>query len=121
MKKIFLIILTLIILSVATILQAEMLSENSGPITTSSQLITGPGAVTMLLCFPDGSHACSCNLYDTATGTAAGKQLPGAAAFASTSLQSQWSVTMPARFTNGLYVVPGAYSQCFVLYLQGVR
>ena len=120
-KKTLCIFFIAALLAMAGVAFAETVCENSGAITTATQLYTGPGGVNSAQCSPDGTNACICTLYDTASGTAAGKQLPSASAAATSRMLGVWTTTSPVRFTQGLYVVPSANSICFVTYLPGIR
>jgi hypothetical protein len=99
---------------------SEPIAENSGALTSTKLLATGPGGVMFVLCQSTGIHVCGCTIYDSATASPSSVQLPGIIQYTTASMNAvSWMSTNPIRFTKGLYVIPSANSTCFVSWTYG--
>jgi hypothetical protein len=128
MKKIYILIIALVISlgGLIWVLEhdaypSEPIAENSGALTAAKVLAVGPGGVMFVLCQHDGTHAtCGCSIFDSASLVQSATQLPGIQQYNSNSLNSiSWMSTNPIRFSKGLYVSPAQYSTCYVSWTYG--
>jgi hypothetical protein len=106
--------LFLLLLLIPCYLLAAGASINSGMITSTGQVVPAgqSGMATAVTCEPDGTNACTCTPYDGADTT--GKRIRGAFQDAGSIVEQGWNTAAGPQFLNGIYLVVGANSKCFV-------